>query len=87
MQQPCSMYSFPVPAEQAADAPRLRALFELPILLGEIIQEPWIFILNSSNHMCETLEDMHISDAPSGQELDGAGCGSRSSCQKQVVFM
>ena len=32
-------------------------------------------------------EDMHVSDAPSGQELDGAGCGSRSSCQKQVVFM
>ena len=35
--------------------------------------------------MSRTLED--ISDAPSGQELDGAGCGSRSSCQKQVVFM
>ena len=30
---------------------------------------------------------MHISDAPSGQELDEAGCGSRGSYQKQAVFM
>ena len=36
--------------------------------------------------MCRTVEDMHISDAPSRQELDGAGCGSRSSCQKQVFL-
>ena len=41
--------------------------------------------LTEKTSMSSQLED--ISDAPSGQELDGAGCGSRSSCQKQVVFM
>ena len=37
--------------------------------------------------MCRTLEGMHVSDAPSGQELDGARCGSQSSCQKQVFLV
>ena len=36
---------------------------------------------------CSTLEDMHISDAPSSNRAGSQGRAPRSSCQKQVVFM
>ena len=75
---------FPVPGvekKKKLPVPRVTEISTVHLFISNLTRAVW------GLDTCRTLEDMHISDAPSSNRAGWQGRGSRSSCQKQVVFM